>query len=189
MFDDEDEFDEFDEPEITPPNEDGSAWVSQISLVGAICEHLGKMHGDKLGLVPRQTKAIIEATNLIVAAFAKPVVMASPGMGLAKWLASDDTGLSSKYMAEVLCNSHVTAENHHPIDPSDFGRCLRMLDAVPHLRRNLYLLTDVKHGPVWNKLAQHWPELETLYNEELPTGQAPKLYERMKELIQEATEP
>lgn len=166
--------------------EDGSVCVSQISLIDAICKHLSKMHGEKLGLVPRQTNAIIAAANLIVEAYGRPVMMASPGMGLAAWLSSDDTGLSSKYMASVLSDPSRCRENNHPHDPADFGRCLRMLAAAPELRIKLPRLTDAKHGPVWNALAANWPELEQLYNEEHPTGQAPKLYERMRELIQKA---
>lgn len=35
----------------------------------------------------------------------------------------------------------------------------------------------------WEVLAAHWDELEALYREELPTGRAPKLYDRMQELL------
>ena len=185
-FDDED-YEAFEEqPEITPPNEDGSVCVSQISLIGAISEHLAKMHGN-IPLRSRQVNAVIEAANLIVRELRRPVVMATAGMGLAAWLSSDDTGMSSKYMASVLSDPSRCRENNYPHDPEDFGRCLRLLAAAPELRIKLPRLTDKKHGPVWNTLGQHWSELEQLYNEEHPTGLAPKLYARMQELIQEAT--
>jgi hypothetical protein len=35
---------------------------------------------------------------------------------------------------------------------------------------------------VWKNIIDNWSELTRLYLEELPTGRAPKLYERMKAL-------
>jgi hypothetical protein len=98
------------------------------------------------------------------------------------WLQSGDVGLSSKYMASV-CAYPTQARNFHPADPSDFGRCYRFLRAVPEARDNLHRLKD--SGAVWAAYVDHWDEMERLYEEEMPTGRAPKLYALMQRLRKE----
>lgn len=39
------------------------------------------------------------------------------------------------------------------------------------------------HSPEWAALAGAWSELTALYIEERPSGMAPRLYARMRELI------
>jgi hypothetical protein len=128
--------------------------------------------------------AIIQAANSILAEFEREAVRATPDMGLKKWLASDDTGLSSRFMAAVLSNPPFICDFNYPHDPDDFGRCYRLLQAVPELRENFARLH--RRPAPWPQLAAAWPELEKLYVEELPTGQAPKLYARMREIIDAA---
>lgn len=41
-----------------------------------------------------------------------------------------------------------------------------------------------KYGDAWARLAERWPDLEALFMEEKPSGQAPKLYRLMKELTE-----
>ncbi|MBO1916633.1 hypothetical protein J4727_18635 [Providencia rettgeri] len=57
-------------------------------------------------------------------------------MGLAAWLASDDVGASSKYMASVL-SGHLCSTSL-PWDGADLGRCIRLLEAVPELASQLH---------------------------------------------------
>lgn len=149
--------------------------VSQIELIAVIARYL-----DKCGhthLLPRQYNAVIEAANLIIDELSDPERKVTPGMGLQGWLASDQTGVSSKFMAGVLGEGY-RGKYGHPHDPSDFGRCVGLLDACPELRGKLHLMNS--HGPEWKALVDHWDELEALYREEFPTGSAPKLYEKMK---------
>lgn len=63
--------------------------ISQIELIAAIAKHLDK-NGIK-HLLPRQYNAVIEAANLIIDELKKPERGISPGMGLSKWLDSDQT--------------------------------------------------------------------------------------------------
>ncbi len=74
-------------------------------------------------------------------------------------------------------------EYNYPHDPDDFGRCYRMLRAAPEFIPHVG--TMAKSGKEWEALAKHWDELEKLYEQEYPTGKAPKLYARMKELLGE----
>jgi hypothetical protein len=72
-----------------------------------------------------------------------------------------------------------------PADPSDFGRCYRLLKHFPEWR--LRLLEVVARYPEWCALVREWDALTELYEEEIkrPDRCAPKLYDRMKDLIDE----
>lgn len=104
---------------------------------------------------------------------------------LIDWLQSGDTGLSSKYMAAV-CAGAGGARNEYPHDPSDFGRCYRFLKAVPEARENLHRIKD--SGAVWAAYVDHWVEMERLYEEELSTSKAPKLYALMQRIRRDCGE-
>ena len=102
------------------------------------------------------------------------------------WLAGGDTGISSKTIWFVMMGRENTERYWRaspPSDPSDFGRCYRLLQVMPSWRVRL---PDVaaKH-PAWSGLVEHWDELTALYEEELPKRSAPKLYARMKQLLGE----
>jgi hypothetical protein len=95
-----------------------------------------------------------------------------------QWIVSGDTGRSSVAIWSHMMHSRGNTE--HPLDPDDFGRCYRLLKAIPAWRARIGEMASVSR--VWGSLVEHWAELEALYVEELPTGRAPKLYARMKEL-------
>lgn len=110
---------------------------------------------------------------------------------LLEWLASDDTGLSSRAILAHLTGDPVVAAMNkyhwdYPRDPSDFGRCVRLLDIEPSFRACIGEMANI--CPEWAALATHWGELEALYSEELAegTGKSPRLYKRMRELIEGA---
>lgn len=153
--------------------------IKQMELVVAITTHLGQQ-GIKSG-EPQHLNAIIKAADGIVEAFGTEPVMATANMGAQAWLASDDTGTSSRYLLqETIAPQMMPQATAWPADPSDFGRCIRLMEAVPLVREKLsWMAVD---GGVWKNLVENWPELENLYREELPTGKAPKLYVRMKEI-------
>jgi hypothetical protein len=129
--------------------------ISQRDLVIAILKHLEE-ETSRYGLVPRQINAIISAADAIVDELAKPVVLATPGMGLPAWLACDDTGLSSRYMAHVLCGAPECA-NNHPHDMNDIGRCERFMAAVPGTRERLDMMRAC--SPDWAAVVECWPKV------------------------------
>jgi len=112
---------------------------------------------------------------------------ASSPKALGDWLASADTGISSRVIYAVFTGHPVTGRwTSTPHDPADFGRCYRLLEIAPaHWRENLSKVSD--RYPHWGPLVEQWDECERLYREELPQGKAPKLYALMKTLA--ATEP
>lgn len=118
-----------------------------------------------------QMNAIIQAATLVRNELCRENVGASPGMGLAAWCRSDDTGLSAVYMAWVLNGGTLPVEpttplradeRPYPHDPSDLGRCVRMLRAAPNLRENLDRMREA--SPVWAALINRWAEFEILYD-------------------------
>jgi hypothetical protein len=161
--------------------------VDQIDLIAAITKHLSGRGFKEVN--PRQFNAVIEAANIIVAAYNKPHKSAEPNMGLKAWLDCDETGMSSRVMASVLSGFagdktgiYVEDRYAHPLDPSDFGRCVGLLNACPEMRPHIAEMATV--SPTWKRLVEHWDELEVLYLEELPKKKAPKLSARMIELIE-----
>jgi hypothetical protein len=166
--------------------------VCQLGIVSAV---LGYLSRCKFELNKRHLNAIIAGVNEMMVELDRPSVPATPGMGLAAWIQSDATGLSSRYMARVLASYcklddvRVPEERlelkgiHFPHDPADFGRCVGLLDAVPEFRLHDEILLDPVHGKEWNGLIGKWEELEALYREESPSGSAPRLLAEMRKII------
>lgn len=168
--------------------------ICQLDIVNAILDNLERSGLKELN--SRQLNAAIRAADKIMTDLHQPHAEAMVGMGLQKWLRSDETGKSSLYMAHILAplarlgvvqnpRKSYDEMNPHPYDPSDFSRCVKLLDAVPELRAHLKVLGE-DHGPVWSRLIAHWDEMEALYREEFPSGKAPKLYARMTAIRDEA---
>lgn len=74
----------------------------------------------------------------------------------------------------------LSGQMHHPLDPSDLGRCLDYLDGGS---------IDIMRGatPAWDALIGVWGEITALYYEEKATGgrTAPKTYAAMKSALYE----
>ena len=100
------------------------------------------------------------------------------------WLRGPDTGLSSKTIWRFMMGVKYGDRDSYPYDPADFGRCYRLLKAFPEWRARIGEMATVAG---WRLLVEHWDELERLYEEEFPSGRAPKLYARMRELERRRT--
>lgn len=98
------------------------------------------------------------------------------------WMRSGDTGTSSKAIWHRMMGHSMVSDTDTPWDPSDFGRCHRLLTAFPEWRKRIGEMAPV--SPRWASIVASWDELEALYVEELKnaSGNAPKLYARMKQL-------
>lgn len=95
------------------------------------------------------------------------------------WLKSWDTGQSSLTIYGFM-DSGRTINVSVPHDPADFGRCYRLLKVAPAWRARMWEMGA--EIPAWSKLCDAWSELETLFEEESPSGECPKLYARIQEL-------
>lgn len=101
-----------------------------------------------------------------------------------EWIVGRDTGTSSKTIWAVMTGTPYNGMDV-PYDPSDFGRCYRLLAHFPEWRERLHEVAEAM--PEWGALVRQWDELTTLYEREIknPDGMAPDLYRRMKDLIEE----
>lgn len=101
-----------------------------------------------------------------------------------RWLIHGERGISSEAMAAVFMGLNPDPKwgrfGNHPHDPSDFNRCVGLLRMVPGTRERLSEIAAI--SPIWAALVEHWDELEALLVQEFPSGRAPLLYDRMKEL-------
>lgn len=133
--------------------------IRQIELINAVVKELQRQ-GVRT-LISRQYNTIIESVNKIIAECEKKPVMSSAGMGLDAWLRSDDVGMSSRYMASVL--GGFECPYNHPLDLDDFGRCSRLLLAVPEFREKLEMMRSKSEQ--WAALLDVWTQVESLIDE------------------------
>ncbi|MDP8648028.1 hypothetical protein [Serratia marcescens] len=104
---------------------------------------------------------------------------------IAEWFVSRDTGISSETMAAI----HLGAEKgrfNPPLDPSDFGRCYRLLEKAPSIRASFSRIGQL--CPAFKPLLDNWDELCDLFKQEASSGRAPRLYRRMQDLLEEHRE-
>lgn len=77
-----------------------------------------------------------------------------------EWMASSDTGLSSKTILCSICG--IDNDNPSvPADASDVGRCVRLLNKFPELRDHLYMVYE-RHVK-WMPYIDCWQEIEYLH--------------------------
>jgi hypothetical protein len=101
-----------------------------------------------------------------------------------KWLNGNDTGISSQAIMTHMLGEHPTSDTY-PSDPSDLGRCIRLLRVIPAWHQRIGEMAKIGH--VWASLVTHWDELEMLMSDEVGFDwqkgeRAPRTYDRMKSL-------
>lgn len=106
---------------------------------------------------------------------------------IGQWIVGEDTGLSSKTIAAIWLGAK-SGWFSFPRDPSDFGRCWRLVEKVPAIREAFPRICAV-YPPIAPYL-EHWDELSQLYMAatESGTGKAPELYQRMIALQEQRDE-
>lgn len=99
-----------------------------------------------------------------------------------EWLNGTDAGQSSKSLAYEAADLPGDRSNY-PHDPSDLGRCLRLIARVPEVRSAVDALAD--KSPYWKALAPEWDRLKALYISEMndPKG-GRKTYDAMRALLE-----
>jgi hypothetical protein len=139
--------------------------IDQTRLVTAITNELTRQHPD-MPFCPDIFNAAIKAANIVVDECAREPVKPTKGMTIAQWFNTDDTGLSSKYMAYVIDGGKTRLPiqgYEYPRDASDFGRCLRMVEAC-ELEKKVFLMLPA--GKEWRHIATEWESLVGLYKAE-----------------------
>src|SRR5690606_25893902 len=105
-----------------------------------------------------------------------------------EWANGDDSGISSLTLLSAITGVNFLDDGRHrwrpdiPHDPSDFGRCVRLLDSFPELRPQLSKVAE-KHSR-WAPHVERWAEFEALYRAAAASehGNAPELFEALQEL-------
>lgn len=106
---------------------------------------------------------------------------------LAQWWKGRDRGLSSEAIA--LWFTYGDGTTAHPIDPSDFGRCERLMRAVPEVREWFPAMANV--SPQWARLVEQWDDIVATAEEEVPGvfdggrvyGSAPRAYAMIRAAV------
>lgn len=64
-----------------------------------------------------------------------------------------------------------------PWDPADFGRCHRLLQAIPEWEGRIEEVA-VQY-PEWRPFVDNWPKMKEIYECDEPTERSPDLYNMM----------
>lgn len=180
-------------PDVTP---DSSRTQAREEVIGLILAALDAPCGTQGGNPGRRVRvqngvdAILDDFPRLAGLLGYVKADESPYLPshlFADWYATGERGSSSEAIAYRLTSGSVIGS--HPWDPSDFRRCEKLLRAVPIARTRLDLVATM--SPIWGRLVGAWDELVALGEEEVPgvfsgraTGSAPRMYARMKELIE-----
>jgi hypothetical protein len=96
-----------------------------------------------------------------------------------RWKEGPDTGASSLTLCRALAHGpdviHQSIDT--PRDASDFGRCYRLLKAIPGWRQRI---GEVRHLVGWAPLVDAWDDLERLFEEATTSGNFEPFNERMR---------
>lgn len=109
-----------------------------------------------------------------------------------RWIVGDDTGISSCAIWAVMMGVHENCSDRSPpSDPSDFGRCFRLLKLIPEWEDSLQrmklidfdrTINGVKYPQVWSSFVDNYYKMKRLYIKESNLGHAPELYKFMQSL-------
>jgi hypothetical protein len=97
-----------------------------------------------------------------------------------EWLRFGARGMSSEAIFERMTGLPVGGGTRlrAPSDPSDLNRCLHLLRAVPEWQHRIAEMATVNDD--WAGLVAVWPQLVALFDEEEPTGNAPRTWALMR---------
>jgi len=101
---------------------------------------------------------------------------------LGEWFRSYDTGVSSETMAAIAMGAEA-GRFDAPHDPSDFGRCYRLVQKVPEIREAFDRIGELV--PAFAGILREWDELCRIYDRDLKSGSSQELYDRIKTLRKE----
>ena len=101
------------------------------------------------------------------------------------WLASGDSGMSSK----AICYHMLGMKSDgifFPLDTSDLGRCLRLLELFPEWKPRMGEMA--RYSAQWAALVERWDELAEMMADEVGIDwskgeRAPRTYAAMKDAL------
>ena len=93
-----------------------------------------------------------------------------------RYLARRECGASARAIIYTL-NDVLGVYEDHPVDASDFGRCILLLTEFPDYRLELHHMKTISLE--WELLINNWDELEKLYRREVENQHYTGLTTRM----------
>lgn len=157
------------------------AWASTLIPDGVLDPCLARWAGATLAMRSKDEQAIrvrLGFQERYRKHIERIVADHSIDPGVSDWLAGDHVGTSSLAILFGLTsltprdvfwgNSEVSGSSFTatPSDPSDFRRCLFLLDAAPSLASQLWSMCAVSHG--WAKLVRRWDHITQTFERECP---------------------
>jgi hypothetical protein len=105
-------------------------------------------------------------------------------MSPTEWRNGRDTGISSLTIYSVVTGFPSPHECYNPPrDPSDFGRCYRLLKLFPDWLKSMPAVAD--RYPAWKPFVREWEKLTTMYEKALATDDGNVMYYFMQQLWDE----
>ena len=153
---------------------------------GIFCSHCGVSHKITFPIDIKEMRTQVKAFNILHKNCPKTWVEPQPDMSQSEyeridwWIENGQKGTSSKTMLYICYGKRLTSELSHPLDPSDFMRCHKLVQTVPEIKNRFYALKE--HSPVWSNLVDNWDKLTELLEEQLETKKPNGMFDLMKEL-------
>jgi putative aminopeptidase FrvX len=89
-----------------------------------------------------------------------------PELRIVAWMLSGDTGISSEAIVSKMTGLPTRyGFMCEPADPSDLGRCLRLLRKFPEWGARIGEMAEVSQR--WSALVAHWDEIAAMMEEEV----------------------
>lgn len=106
-------------------------------------------------------------------------------IAILSWFSRGKTGASSECMAFVAAGIGIKRINY-PHDPSDFNRCLLLIDWVPEVKDHFDEIAVL--CPSWKALIERWDEINRTFIQEAgfdwkKSNTAPNTYALMREIL------
>ncbi|MBP9794118.1 MAG: hypothetical protein KBC56_08980 [Flavobacterium sp.] len=105
------------------------------------------------------------------------------------WLANGERGISANTIFQTISGVQALKGNpSHPHDPDDFGRCYKLLQAIPEWRSQMNKLRRLSIA--WDNLVENWDKLTEMYEqnkkEDWKNHEKIGMYDLMQTLIKNA---
>lgn len=162
-------------------------WVVAGGKIGELghCTRCGE--GLNIGL-PQPLPIVTAAMNAFVGIHksCKEGMRVEPKITPRDWIGSRDTGISSCTIWAVLANQPSPMRDYDvPHDPSDFGRCYRLLKLFPEWIPRLGEVAE--RFPIWKPFVREWANLTVMYEQALSdkSNRSPAMYDLMQQLRRE----
>lgn len=99
------------------------------------------------------------------------------------WHKHGEQGMSSMAMFQRMSGMQLFQRpySNHPLDPDDFKRCYKLLEAIPEWKQQLHIMRNV--SDVWDRLIDNWDKLTELYEDMIISKKANGMYELMQNII------